>query len=202
MPQTGSSGSADTTTSLHAAARPCPVPNPEHPLLPHLVDLESRFDVNALCLYDPIRPSRPLVSAALCGLGYPARTLACGPWMAGPDRPLGIWGGASAGCGRVPTRFTLLVKILWNFSRMCCRLRAVLAATAVADCRCRGSCPGLAHVISLALPRSRRCTRSASSCRFRGWSAPPGSLLRPPPETPLLTRPAPAHLALLSLTSH
>lgn len=39
------------------------MPSPEHPLLPHLVDLESRFDVNAFRPYDPVELVRYALGA-------------------------------------------------------------------------------------------------------------------------------------------
>lgn len=39
------------------------MPSPEHRLLPHLVDLESRFDVNAFRPYDPVELVRYALGA-------------------------------------------------------------------------------------------------------------------------------------------
>jgi hypothetical protein len=40
------------------------VPSPQHPMLPHLVDLESRFDFNAFRPYDPVELVRYALGAS------------------------------------------------------------------------------------------------------------------------------------------
>jgi hypothetical protein len=40
------------------------VPVPEHPMLPHLVDLESHFDVNAFRPYNPVELVRYALGAS------------------------------------------------------------------------------------------------------------------------------------------